>query len=1006
MKTYDLERFVKAQENDYLVALAEIKAGRKKSHWIWYIFPQLEGLGRSDTAKFYGIKNIDEARAYLAHPVLGARLKEISAALLGLGLDQNDPAEVMGGYPDDLKLQSCMTLFAYISEEGSVFHDVLYKFFGGQQDERTLSKLQVHKNTLGNVLAVLFLCAGVLFCSAAEPAHADVWRLGETRRVASGYTADGTNYPLIKGTFRFPSEPLGSSDKTFDRTAVFFYSDGFFAKDPYKYNSHIAAASMCMAMAGFYSNDGGSGRNADYSNKNKNIIQYMKDIGCQNIHNNFYNTVRPQPDSMGVTIGSKNLPSGKILVAVSTRGNNYEREWASNVTLGSGTAHNGESQGFAEAADIVLEEIQNYISSQLSGYSYDDIVFWITGFSRGGTAVNLSAKSLVDICLSKGITSPKIFAYTFEAPQAGLSGAELSGANYNCIHNIINPDDLAPKLVPSYMGFKRYGVDHYMPGTEAGEISNGSDNTFSRTAVDKNIMLQHWKAVNESADSSLLKDQVPAYGLNINSFLISTNQNVYVNDFCDDFVNTLQSWLGLSRNVYNGKPETAVIDGKPAVVSYGDVQQTARDFMKLLHDFPPEESKEFTKRITDWCAGDMLGALDLITNFCNAIGEYHTYDGKKKNKLKNKLVDWISESGCFDALSLTSAEKDIMLNYDLRTLIDILMTYLSQDYLHPMYGVEGLTQFLTLLSAGDTIQLNHYPEITLARLRAVDSFYADETEKVTRAEDSGLVIGAVFSADSSGTEGRVLAGCMPVDYIITDHGTDYISLLPEKTYIWYTNGSFEEAAITWDTANYVRCWYNEDEADIDEYGEFAGWTLLSGDENPHPESAHLYVFAGKVNVPNGVSVSDETDKDLYVSVFAAGLPKMNAPDCRMPDGDYVGSITVSFDCIDDAEIYYSVSGTGIVNEKYTGPFTLDVGGAVSAEYEVTAYTKASGSDRADSRPVIWSYRLRRSEKSVDGEDTESTGSVGSSGGGCEVSYSVCAIGFVLLALMMRRKVHR
>ena len=141
MKTYDLDRFLEKQESDYPVALSEIRAGHKQSHWIWYIFPQLRGLGSSTYANFYGIEDADEARAYLAHPVLGARLREICGALLGLGLDQNDPAEVMGGYPDDLKLQSSMTLFASVSEEGSVFHDVLYKFFGGKMDENTLSKL-------------------------------------------------------------------------------------------------------------------------------------------------------------------------------------------------------------------------------------------------------------------------------------------------------------------------------------------------------------------------------------------------------------------------------------------------------------------------------------------------------------------------------------------------------------------------------------------------------------------------------------------------------------------------------------------------------------------------------------------------------------------------------------------------------------------------------------------------------------------------------------------------
>ena len=137
MKAYDLERFVKAQEYDYSAALAEIRAGHKRSHWIWYIFPQLEGLGRSHMAKFYGIEDIDEARAYLAHPVLGARLKEICEALMQL--KSSDPGEVMGGFPDDMKLHSCMTLFAVISEEGSVFHDVLHKFFGGEMDKNTLA---------------------------------------------------------------------------------------------------------------------------------------------------------------------------------------------------------------------------------------------------------------------------------------------------------------------------------------------------------------------------------------------------------------------------------------------------------------------------------------------------------------------------------------------------------------------------------------------------------------------------------------------------------------------------------------------------------------------------------------------------------------------------------------------------------------------------------------------------------------------------------------------------
>ena len=139
MKEYELERFVEAQNESYYgynTALDEMKAGRKRSHWIWYIFPQLVDLGRSHTAKLYGIIDIDEARAYLAHPVLGARLREISEVILRH--KNSDPEYLMGGFPDNLKLQSCMTLFALCSEKGSVFHKVLDKYFGGEMDSNTV----------------------------------------------------------------------------------------------------------------------------------------------------------------------------------------------------------------------------------------------------------------------------------------------------------------------------------------------------------------------------------------------------------------------------------------------------------------------------------------------------------------------------------------------------------------------------------------------------------------------------------------------------------------------------------------------------------------------------------------------------------------------------------------------------------------------------------------------------------------------------------------------------
>ena len=135
---YDLEKFLIAQERDYKTALSEIRSGRKRSHWIWYIFPQLKSLGYSPVAKKYGISDLGEARAYLENATLRARLTEISGALLEL--DSSDPGEVMG-YPDDLKLRSSMTLFREADPSIEVFQKVLDKYYGGEGDPATMAEV-------------------------------------------------------------------------------------------------------------------------------------------------------------------------------------------------------------------------------------------------------------------------------------------------------------------------------------------------------------------------------------------------------------------------------------------------------------------------------------------------------------------------------------------------------------------------------------------------------------------------------------------------------------------------------------------------------------------------------------------------------------------------------------------------------------------------------------------------------------------------------------------------
>lgn len=143
---YDLQRFLEPQKYAYLGALSEIKAGEKRGHWIWYIFPQIKGLGHSYNSEFYGISSREEAKAYLKHPVLGVRLREITQALLDV---DNQTADDIFGFPDVLKVRSCMTLFDLVSPN-DIFNDVLYKYYEGQRCDKTIWRLGFHDNKLKN----------------------------------------------------------------------------------------------------------------------------------------------------------------------------------------------------------------------------------------------------------------------------------------------------------------------------------------------------------------------------------------------------------------------------------------------------------------------------------------------------------------------------------------------------------------------------------------------------------------------------------------------------------------------------------------------------------------------------------------------------------------------------------------------------------------------------------------------------------------------------------------
>jgi uncharacterized protein (DUF1810 family) len=135
---YNLHRFLDSQESVYNTVLAELRAGRKSSHWIWFIFPQIIGLGRSSMAQQFAITSLDEARTYLQHPVLGQRLRECTQLVLDVS---GRSAEEILGYPDHLKFRSCMTLFMAATTDNTILKDALLKYFDGKPDQMTLDIL-------------------------------------------------------------------------------------------------------------------------------------------------------------------------------------------------------------------------------------------------------------------------------------------------------------------------------------------------------------------------------------------------------------------------------------------------------------------------------------------------------------------------------------------------------------------------------------------------------------------------------------------------------------------------------------------------------------------------------------------------------------------------------------------------------------------------------------------------------------------------------------------------
>ena len=320
-------------------------------------------------------------------------------------------------------------------------------------------------------------------------------------------------------------ETSGEIDYSQDSAKVsgikYYYKDSYFYKDAYCYNDSLSTMSLCMSIAAF-----NSGSEPEYKDKSKNIKKLYAELDFEDIYVNPDYEKKPSRDSIGVAMANKKLVDDRgktfTLVAAAIRGGGYEKEWADNVTIGK----SGAASGFSASATKVFECIKKYIEENTKG----DIKIWLTGYSRGGAVAGLTGRMFDDLSDSDtDISRENIYVYTFEAP-AAEDIEKADNKIYKNIFNIVNPDDIVPKVVMNYWGCKRPGEDIWLPSVQ----------TDSDYRTKKILMQKHFDTISGKKavqNSDFIKKNNKPVGVYCDEFLRSISQDVFKDrkDYSDNY---------------------------------------------------------------------------------------------------------------------------------------------------------------------------------------------------------------------------------------------------------------------------------------------------------------------------------------------------------------------------------------------------------------------------------------------------------------------------------------
>lgn len=666
-------------------------------------------------------------------------------------------------------------------------------------------------------------------------------------------------YPVIEGVEYFITAPQGPGDfqtGTFnyagardkdspdikkDYPQTYHYSDVYFEQKASLYNPSLATMSMCMVMSGFNSNADASTSitddNSKYSEKYKNAEKLLTDIGFTEIEANADYKIKPTENSFGVITGHKEITINgkkKTLIAQIGRGGNYGVEWSGNFMVGAA----GEHQGFAEARDKAHGWLTNYINAHRSDPSFheEDVVFWLSGYSRAAAVTNLLAgKMSTDLSIA-GInySNEDLYAYCLAPPMGALANeSEAENRSYTNIHNVVNPNDFVPKVAPSAWDFTRYGVDEKVIPDRL-TTSNGAIFTEMYGKLDG--LETDWgkELLGKKPNSYVLNDfqgkklsigtaENPDTGEN---YLIK-NSDIAMSKFLDQLMDLVADSIG-NRGIYVQKYQATVSDlGGRAL---GD----------------PEE-RELWQTTIPACLNTVLE--ENIQEVINIL--LNTPDTSTTDKI-NQAVDLLLDS------SLDALEKE-GINISREVLSDTFGLILRAGF--DSLLTSGGSDIMTFFANMNLLAKPHYPELYFAWLQLHDPNYDGTPETYINtyriasisgdADVSVYDAGGALVAQITDNEPAEIADSTIVASV--DAGTEKSIYLPaDATYDVKVDAKGEG------TVNYAVREYNGDTASYAKMVNYYDIPVASGDrlEGIVPEFSNEDV----ANTKDGSSVPYALEK--------------------------------------------------------------------------------------------------------------------------------------------------